>query len=89
MMLICIGALGLMAYYPRSANKDPPSWSRMKSAIFVTLARPSYLVCIMIIMYCLFLNHCLGCKRFLARRFWSVLARLSYGVYLVFPIFSG
>lgn len=88
LMLGCIAILGAIGYWPRSANQDPPSWSRLKSALFVTLSRPTFLLCIICIMYCLFLNHCLCCKRFIARRFWTVLARLSYGVYLVFPIFS-
>lgn len=87
--LICYGVLGAVGYAPRSANKDPPSWSRQKSAVFITLSRPTFLLCLICIFYVLFLNHCKPCKTFLARRFWAVLARLAYGTYLIFPVFSG
>lgn len=88
-MFVSVGLLGFIGYAPRSANKDPPSWSRLKSASFITFSRPVFLLSIICIFYVLFLDHCLMCKRFVAGRFWTVLARLSYGVYLVFPIFSG
>lgn len=88
-MLASIAILGVIGYTPRSANKDPPSWSRLKSATFISLSRPIFLLCIICIFYILFLDHCLACKRFISGRFWTVLARLSFGVYLVFPIFSG
>jgi peptidoglycan/LPS O-acetylase OafA/YrhL len=42
----------------------------------------------MCLFYLLWLNHAQGMKRFFARRMWAVPARLSYGVYLVFPITS-
>ena len=87
----CLASFGLLAFlstYPRSANNDPASWSREKSAIFVSLSRPAFLMALMCLFYLLWLNHASGMKRFFSRRMWAVPARLSYGIYLVFPITS-
>jgi peptidoglycan/LPS O-acetylase OafA/YrhL len=86
-----LGSLGLITFlstYPRSANNDPASWSREKSAIFISLSRPAFLICLICLFYIFWLNHGLAFKRFFSRRLWAMLARLSYGVYLVFPITS-
>ena len=90
-LFACLASLGLLAFlstYPRSANNDPASWSREKSAIFVSLSRPAFLISLICLFYLLWLNHAPGVKRFFSRRMWAILARLSYGVYLVFPITS-
>merc|ERR1740117_1567982 len=68
---------------------DPPSWSKLKSAVFVCTSRPAYLVAICSMIYLLWDNKSPFLKRLLSHRFWSILARLSFGVYLVFPIVAG
>ena len=72
--------------YPLSANMDPSSWSQQKSALFISLTRPAFLICLIFLFYILFLNHGLFLKRGFSANMWAVLARLSYANYLVFPI---
>ena len=81
-----LGTLGFISIFPLSANKDPPSWSRLRNATFISLSRPAFLLALICLFYLLFLDYGQALKRFCARRFWAVLSRLSYGVYLVFPI---
>jgi hypothetical protein len=46
---LAIGTLGFLSIYPKSANHDPSSWSREKSALFVSLSRPAFLFCLVLI----------------------------------------
>ena len=85
----CLAVLGVVSLAPLPANKDPPSWSRLKNATFVSLSRVAFSLALICLFYLLFLDYGRALKRFFARRFWAVLSRLSYGVYLVFPIVAG
>ena len=87
--LISMGIIAFLSLWTLSANKDPPSWSRMKSALFITLSRPAFLLCLVCLFNLLFLGHGSSIQTFFSRRFWTVLARLTYNVYLVFPIVAG
>jgi hypothetical protein len=61
--IVCISVLGFLSYYPISAQRDPPSWSVIKSAIFITLSRPVFLISIIILIKILLLNNCIFLKR--------------------------
>lgn len=87
--LVSMTLIGIVSLWTLSANKDPPSWSRLKSALYVTFSRPVFLLSLICIFNLLFLGHGSAFRTFISRRFWTVLARLSYNVYLVFPIVAG
>ena len=87
--LSSLGLLGFLALYPRGANKDPPSWSRLKSAVFISLGRVAFLVCIMFLLIAFMMNNFVCIKRFFSRRLWAMTARLALSIYLVFPIVAG
>lgn len=55
--LISMGIIAFLSLWTLSANKDPPSWSRMKSALFITLSRPAFLLCLVCLFNLLFLGH--------------------------------
>ena len=86
--LASLSLLGFLSTYPRSANNDPASWSREKSAVFVSLSRPAFLLGLICLFYLLWLSQDGPLKRFFSRQIWAIPARLSYSVYLVFPITS-
>ena len=59
-LLACVLSLGTLltvCAYPRSANEDPPSWSKLKSATFVSLSRLAYLLALICLFYLLFLGY--------------------------------
>jgi peptidoglycan/LPS O-acetylase OafA/YrhL len=87
--IVCLSVLGFLSYYPISAQRDPPSWSRIKSAIFVTLSRPLFLISIIILIKILLLNNYIFLKRQMSRRFWAYFSRISYEIYIIFPIVLG
>jgi hypothetical protein len=84
-----MGLIAFLSIWTLSVNKDPPSWSRLKSALYITLSRPAFLLSLICLFRLLLLGHGKPLKTFFARRFWTVFARLSYNVYLVFPIVAG
>lgn len=88
-LFLCLASfavLGFVSTFPLSANKDPPSWSRLKSALSITLMRPAFCAAIICLIWLLWQNKSPFMKRLLSHRVWSILARISYSVYLVFPI---
>ena len=84
-----IALIGLISIAPLSVNKAPPSWSRLKSAIYIVFAMPVFCLCLMAIFTMYWLGYYERTKRFFARRFWAVPGRLSYCIYLLFPIVAG
>jgi hypothetical protein len=56
--------------------------------VFVSLSRPAFLLGLICLFYLLWLNQGGAVKRFFSRQIWAIPARLSYSVYLVFPITS-
>ena len=90
--LLCFASfviLGFVCIYPIQANKDPTLWSAEKSALFVSLSRPAFLFCLVMLFYLLFLGHANGLKKMMCWRVWTIGSRLSYLIYLVFPIVAG
>lgn len=84
--VILLSILIFVSLFPLSANREPPSWSQMKSAVFIGLSRPAYLTAVLWIFHLQWLNHGRFLKKFMTRQFFTVVARLSYSTYLVFAI---
>ena len=64
------------------------AWSNLHNSLFIALSRPLFIVGLMIIMVLLFTSERNWLMRAFSHEFWTPLARLSYSVYLVFPIMS-
>mmetsp|Transcript_14415 Transcript_14415/g.24579 ORF Transcript_14415/g.24579 Transcript_14415/m.24579 type:complete len:249 (-) Transcript_14415:17-763(-) len=87
--LACFGLIALICTLPLSANKDPTSWSKFESAIFVSLSRPLFLLCLICWFYLLWVGHSALVKTVVTWRVWGFLSKLSYLIYLLFPIIAG
>lgn len=77
-----------VVFSPLSANSDPPAWSRLRNALFISLSRPAFILCLMVCMTNVFLGHGKTLRAFFASAVWVPMARLSYLVYLLFPILN-
>lgn len=78
--------LAFVSIYPKSVNGDPASWSAHKSALFVALSHNAFLACVVAIFGLMWLGYGAFFKRHFSRVTWRVLSRLSFGVYLAFPV---
>ena len=61
-------------------------WSRLHNSLFIALSRPLFLLGLCSITLNLWLDKGKAFKKFLSLRFFLVLGRLSYAVYLVLPL---
>jgi len=84
--LIALVMILFVTLYPLPANMNPMKWSRLHNSLFIALSRPAFLMALMLIMTNMWLGHFALLKSFFGANFWVPLARLSYLVYLVFPI---
>jgi len=84
--IVSLLVLGFIVFYPLGANKDPMKWSRFHNSIFVSLSRPAFIMAIMMLIICMLLNHGRIMKRALGSSVLTPFSRLSYGVYLIFPL---
>ena len=75
-----------MTLYPLPANKNPVAWSNLHNSLFISLSRPLFVMAIMAIMVCMALDHGHMLKVAMSANFWVPLSKLSYMVYLIFPI---
>ena len=80
--------IGFVTLYPLPANKNPVKWSNLHNSLFIALSRPIFILGLMIVMTCMILDQCRIFKSFLSMTFWVPLAKLSYIVYLIFPIIN-
>jgi hypothetical protein len=81
--------MGYLCLRPITANRDPLSWTRTQSALFLTFQRPIFLISLSTLIYLMMLDYGKFMKTILSRHFWTFLAKLSYGVYLLFPLVAG
>ena len=86
--LCAFGVLAFVSIYPKSVNGDPASWSAHKSALFVAVSHNAYLACVVAIFGLMWLGYGAFFKRHFSRVTWTVLSRLCFGVYLVFPVMA-
>ena len=84
--ILSLTMLGFVCLYPLPANEHPVKWSQLHNSLFVSLSRPAFIMSIMTLIVCMSLNHGRILKNFLSSAFWVPLSRLSYLVYLIFPV---
>ena len=75
-----------MTLYPLPANKNPVKWSNLHNSLFIGLSRPFFLIGIMLLMTCMALGKGRMLKQFFSASPWVPISKLSYLVYLIFPI---
>ena len=86
--ILSLTAIGFVTLYPLPANKNPVKWSNLHNSLFIALSRPLFILAIMGLMLCMTLDKGRMLKGFFSFKFWIPLSRLSYGVYLVFPLIN-
>ena len=84
--LTSFAILGFVALYPKPAQAAPMKWSRLHNSLFISLSRPAFIIAIMVFMLLLMTSKRNLMMRVLSHDLWLPFARLSYLVYLVFPI---
>merc|ERR1719329_1564349 len=62
------------------------SWGNFANAVFVNLSRPVWAACWSVIAILCYYDYLPMVNGFLSHRFWTPLARLTYGAYLVHPM---
>lgn len=85
---IAFALLCYIVFSPLSANKHPPAWSNLRNSLFISLSRPLFIICLMVFMINILIGRGQGLKAFFASSFWVPLSRLTYLVYLIFPILN-
>lgn len=78
--------LSYVTLSPYPAQVDPMAWSNFHNAIFIAISRPLFILALMLMMGLLFTSDRNWLMRMLQHSVWLPLSRLSYVVYLVFPI---
>ena len=77
-----------IVFSPLPANKHPTEWTNLKNSLFVSLSRPIFLICLMVCMTNVLIGHGKLMGRFFSSRMWVPFSKLSYTVYLIFPILN-
>lgn len=65
--IVVVSILIFVSLFPLSANREPPSWSTMKSSVFIGLSRPAYLMSVLWIFHLQWLGYGKFFKRFMTR----------------------
>ena len=86
--LVALTSIGFATLYPVPANRNPVKWSRLHNSLFISLSRPLFIMGLMMLMTCMTLDKGRLLKSFFSLAFWLPLSRLSYLVYLIFPMIN-
>jgi peptidoglycan/LPS O-acetylase OafA/YrhL len=86
--LIGLTAIGYTTLAPLPANTAPMKWTHLQNTLFITFSRPLFLIGIMLIMTNLVLENGRLLRNALSASFWVPLSRLSYVIYLIFPVIN-
>ena len=86
--LLCVTTLGYVTLSPYPAQLRPMEWSNLHNSLFIALSRPTFILSLMLLMVLLFTSERNLLMRIFSHEFWTPLARMSYIVYLIFPIMS-
>ena len=84
--IVALTLIGFVTLYPLPANKNPVKWSNLHNSLFISLSRPFFLIGIMLLMTCMALDKGRMLKNVFSASLWVPLSKLSYLVYLIFPI---
>lgn len=86
MYLLVVTSLGYVTLSPYPAQVDPMLWSNLHNALFITFSRPVFILSLMLLIALVTTSDNNLLMRILSHNVWCPLAKLSYLVYLVFPI---
>lgn len=84
--VLVVTLLGYVTLSPYPAQVDPMKWSNFHNSIFIALTRPLFIMSLMLLMVLLFTSDRNWLMRMLSHGMWCPLSKLSYIVYLVFPL---
>jgi peptidoglycan/LPS O-acetylase OafA/YrhL len=70
------------------ANKDPPLWTKLHNSTYIALTRPTFILALMICLTNVMIGHGNMLRNIFSSIIWTPLAKLSYSVYLTFPIIN-
>ena len=84
--IVAFTLIGYVTLSPLPANKNPVKWSNLQNSLFISLSRPAFIFGLMIAMVAMILDHGRLLKGFFSLPMWVPMSRLSYIVYLIFPI---
>eukprot|EP01123_Difflugia_compressa_P015214 TRINITY_DN842_c0_g2_i1.p1 TRINITY_DN842_c0_g2~~TRINITY_DN842_c0_g2_i1.p1 ORF type:complete len:402 (-),score=44.85 TRINITY_DN842_c0_g2_i1:27-1133(-) len=79
------GLLLFITVFGPYTNRDD-TWTNLENVFYYTFSRSSFILGLAILCYLMLSKNSSFIKTFLSYHFWTPLARLSYGVYLVHPI---
>ena len=86
--LLTVTVLGYVSLAPYPAQVSPMKWSNFHNALFIMLTRPMFIMALMLLMVLLFTSEKCWLYRMLSHSVWLPMGRLTYAVYLIFPIVS-
>ena len=86
--LLTVTVLGYVSLAPYPAQVSPMKWSNFHNALFITLTRPMFIMALMLLMVLLFTSEKCWLYRMLSHPVWLPMGRLTYAVYLIFPVVS-
>lgn len=84
--IFALTTLGFVTLYPKPANANPVLWTNLHNSLFIAFSRPLFVIGCMALMLCMILDHGRLLKGFFKLKLWVPLSRLSYIVYLTFPL---
>jgi len=82
---LCSAVLLLSTVYGTYTNVDD-NWSMIENVLYFTLSRSAFILGLAILCYLMLNDYGLFIKSLLSFDFWTPLARLSFGAYLVHPM---
>jgi hypothetical protein len=83
------GMLLFIVSVPLSANADSYSWSKAQNTAYFSLGRLGYCTSMMAWLMIIFLGSGNLVKGLLSQGFWTILSRLTFGAYLIYPMIVG
>ena len=86
--VLAITIIGFVTLYPLPANKNPVAWSNLHNSLFISLSRPAFIGALVLLMVLMALGHGRLLRNFFSMPFWVPFSRLSYLVYLTFPLIN-
>ena len=86
--MIAFAMICYIVFSPLPANKYPLLWSNLRNSLFISLSRPLFIISLMVCMTNILLGHGKLLGKFFGSSFWVPFAKVSYVVYLIFPIMN-
>lgn len=86
--LTTVTLFGYVTLSPFPAQVNPVKWTNLHNSFFIALSRPLFIMTLMLLMALMLTSKDGWLVRMFSSKIWCPLAKLSYLVYLVFPIVS-